>query len=85
MNLFTWEKDILKYVLQIAVSTYVVLLPAATWSNLAFLNNAVPGFRSDFPLKKGWCRSEYVKRHARILKYFSKKMKFHGEHMFFDC
>ena len=52
VNLFTWEKDTLKYVLQIAVSTYVVLSPAASRSNIAFVDDAMPGFRSDFPLER---------------------------------
>jgi hypothetical protein len=30
----------------------VVLLPGASWSNLAFLNNAMTGFHIDFPLEK---------------------------------
>jgi hypothetical protein len=39
------------YILQIA-ACLVVLPPAAGWSNLAFLNNAMPGFHIYFPLGK---------------------------------
>jgi hypothetical protein len=51
LNLFMWEKDILKYILQIA-ACLVVLLLAASWSNLAFLNNRMPSFHIYFPLGK---------------------------------